>query len=108
MKWYDKLYIGESIKGKEKRIRWKIEHNAGMLSVYVITLASNPDNLLDMISSKELMQRAYPKEALRIIGLAGGYDEGIRLIAQIIDDTYQNTGDTDVYNYLKEMRGSGT
>lgn len=107
MKWYDKLYIGESLQGKEKRIRWKIEHNAGTLSVYVIALASNPDNLLDMIPAKELLQRGYPKEQLRIIGLAGGYDEGVGLITKIIDEAYQTTGDTDIYAYLKENRGNG-
>jgi hypothetical protein len=65
MKWYDNLYVGESIKGKEKRIKWKIEHRAGMVSIYVITFASNPDNLLDMIPARELMQKAYPKDDLQ-------------------------------------------
>jgi hypothetical protein len=107
MKWYDNLYVGESLKGKEKRIRWKIEHRAGTVSIYVIAFASNPDNLLDMIPARELMQRAYPKENLRIIGLAKGYKEGLSVITRIIDETYRATGDVDVYTYLKETRGSG-
>lgn len=105
MKWYDKLYVGESIKGKEARIKWNINHNAGTISIYVIALASNPDNLLDMIPARELMQKGYPKQNLRIIGLAKGYDEGVEVITQIIHDTYQNTGNVDVYSYLKETRG---
>jgi hypothetical protein len=106
MKWYDDLYVGESIKGKEKRIKWKIEHRAGMLSIYVITFASNPDNLLDMIPARELMQKAYPKDDLKIIGLAKGYKEGVDLITQIIDETFRATGGVDVYRYLEEARGS--
>lgn len=105
MKWYDNLYIGESIRGKEKRIRWKLEHNKITLSIYVITLASNPNNLLDMIPSKDLLQKSYPKQHLKIIGLAKGYEEGIDLICQIIQETYEKTGNTDVYSYLKEKRG---
>ena len=105
MKWYDNLYVGESIKGKEKRIKWKIEHNAGTLSIFVIALSSNPDNLLDMIPAKELMQKAYPKEQLEIIGLAKGYEEGLELITRIVDEVYQSTGDVDICTYLKEARG---
>jgi hypothetical protein len=106
MKWYDNLYVGESLKGKERRIRWKIEHRAGTLSIYVIAFASNPDNLLDMIPATDLMQKAYPKDNLKIIGLAKGYDEGLDVITRIIDETYQATGDVDIYSYLKEIRGS--
>jgi hypothetical protein len=108
MKWYDKLYVGKSIQGKEKRIKWKLEHRAGMVSIYVITFASNPGNLLDMIPARDLVQKSYPKEHLKIIGLAKGYTEGVDLIMQIIDETYRATGGVDVYSYLKEARGSGT
>lgn len=59
MEWYDELYVGESIRQKEKKIRWKIRHNAGQINIYVITLASNPQNLLDIIPSHELLQKGY-------------------------------------------------
>lgn len=104
MKWYSDLYIGESITKKADRIKWKINHNAGTINIYVIAFASNKDNLLDMIPAHELMQKAYPKKDIHIIGLAKGYDEGIELIRTIIDETYQATGTTDVWSYLKEKR----
>lgn len=49
MTWYDDLYVGESIVHKTKKIKWKICHNAGQINIYVITLASNGQNLLDII-----------------------------------------------------------
>jgi hypothetical protein len=52
------------------------------------------------------MQKAYPKDDLKIIGLAKGYKEGIDLIRQIMDETYRATGGVDVYAYLKEARGN--
>ena len=51
MKWYRKLYVSESIGDKVGRIKWKINHNAGTVSVYVIAFASNPDNLLDSVAA---------------------------------------------------------
>ena len=104
MRWYRKLYVSEAIGDKAGRIKWKINHNAGTVSVYVIACASNPDNLLDIIPAWQLMQKGYPKKDLKIIGLAKGYDDAIALVQQIVEETDANTGDVDVWSYLKEER----
>ncbi len=106
MEWYRNLYASDSIAGKVNRIKWKINHNAGMVSVYVIAFPSNPNNLLDIIPARELMQKSYPKRNMIIIGLAKGYQDAMELVRRIIDETYQNTGTVDVRAYLKEGRGS--
>ena len=103
MKWYKNLYVGESIEHKKKKVIWKIKHNAGMLHTYVITFPSNPDNLLDIIPTTDLMQKTYPKDKLMVIGIAGDYDEALELTRQIVDETYHETGRVDVYNYLKSL-----
>ena len=79
MKWYDDLYVGESIVHKTNKIKWKIRHNAGQINIYVITLASGEKNLLDIIPSHELLQKGYPKKQLYVIGLAKGYDEAVEV-----------------------------
>jgi hypothetical protein len=104
MKWYHDLYVGDSIANKANRIKWKINHNAGTVSVYVITFASNSENLLDIIPSWELMQKSYPKREIKVIGLAKGYDEALEVVKRIVDETYQHTGGVDVWAYLKEER----
>ena len=103
MKWYKNLYVGESIEHKKKKVIWKIKHSAGMLHTYVITFPSNPYNLLDIIPTTDLMQKAYPKDKLMVIGIAGDYDEALELTRQIVDETYNETGRVDVYNYLKSL-----
>lgn len=62
MIWYKDLYVGESIVHKTKKVKWKIMHNAGQIGIYVITLASNTQNLLDIIPSYELMQKGIRKK----------------------------------------------
>ena len=79
MKWYDDLYVGESIVHKTNKIKWKIRHNAGQINIYVITLASSEKNLLDIIPSHELLQKGYPKKQLYVIGLAKGDRKSTRL-----------------------------
>ena len=104
MKWYDDLYVGESIIHKTNKVRWKILHNAGQINIYVITLASNEQNLLDIIPSHELLQKGYPKKDLYVVGLAKGYQEAIETAVSIVDEVYQNTGGFAVASYLEEKR----
>jgi hypothetical protein len=104
MKWYRDLYIGDSITENKNRIKWKINHNAGVINIYVIAFASNPNNLLDIIPACVLMQKSYPKRDVRIIGLAKGHREAFELVRRIIDETYRNTGSVDVRSYLKEEK----
>ena len=102
MKWYEDLYVGDSIADKANRIKWKINHQAGTVSIYVIAFASNRQNLLDIIPAWELMQKSYPgKKQMQIIGLAKGYAEALELVCSIIEEVSKNTGDVDVKSYLR-------
>lgn len=106
MKWYENLYAGESIQDRLEKVKWKIRHNAGQTDIYVIAIASNPKNLLDIIPSRELLQKGYPKKDLYIIGLAHGIDEAHEVVKQIIDEVYQTTGGFDIVPYLQAKKDS--
>ncbi|MBO5371346.1 MAG: hypothetical protein J6A75_01360 [Lachnospiraceae bacterium] len=107
MKWHRKLYAGESISKRQTKIKWKIMHNAGQIGVYVLTLAANPANLIDIIPSWELLQKHYPKKDLYVIGLAGNYEEALLLAGQIVQEVYAKTDGFDIRSYIQE-RGKQT
>jgi len=106
MRWYENLYVGESIRHKVEKIKWKIRHNAGQIDIYVITIASNPQNLLDIIPAAELMQKSYPKRDLFVIGLARGMTEAHEVVKQIIDEVYKETGGFAILPYLQAKKDS--
>ena len=106
MKWYKDLYVGESIADKVDRIKWKINHNAGTIRIHVITLASNPKNMLDIIPARELLQKGYPKKDLYVIGLAHGMNEAHEVVKQIIDEVYRATEGFDIISYLQAKKDS--
>ncbi len=109
MTWYKEFYAGESIEHKKDKVKWKILHNAGQLDIYVIALSSNRENLLDIISARELMQKAYPKQDMLVVGVDKGYDNALELAARIIMDVYQETGNLNVRDYFGQqnnMRGA--
>jgi lipoprotein NlpI len=100
MRWYHKLYIGKTARSKRYKIVWKVKHHAGMLGVYLITLSSNNENLLDIFDSSLILQPHYKREDMFIVGIACGYDEAVEVATQIIDELYRNTGDFDIRQYL--------
>ena len=57
LKWYRNLYIGHNAEKKAKKLIKKINHGAGVLDVYLVTLAVNPENSLEIISANQLMQK---------------------------------------------------
>ena len=101
MKWYKNLYLGEEIAPKARKIINKIKKNKPTIDVYVIALASNPMNQLDIIPSWELLQKGYPTEQIRVIGLAKGKKEALQLVTSLVDEVYQKTGDVKILDYLK-------
>lgn len=100
MIWYKDFYAGEGIKGKKEKVKWKILHRAGQLDVYVIALSSNPENLLDIIPSWELMQAYYPKKEMLVVGVDKGYGNAMELAGRIVMDVFQKTGSLNIRDYF--------
>ncbi len=100
MVWYKYLYADERISRKKEKIKWKVCHNAGQINLYLVTLSRGPGKLLEIVSTLTLMQRAYPKEGLFVVGLARGYEQAVCLATQIILEVYQETGGFDVKSDL--------
>jgi len=103
MVFYKSFYAGESISEKKEKVKWKILHNAGQLEVYVIALSSNPENLMDIIPSWELMQKHYPSQDMLIIGVDKGYENAMELAGKIVVDVFQKTGNLNIRDYFLEQ-----
>jgi hypothetical protein len=104
MRWYRKLYIGKTARTKRYKIVWKVRRRAGMLGVYLITLASNEDNLLDIIDSSLLLQPHFKGEDFFIVGIACGYDEALEVTTKIIEELYAKTGGFKIRQYITNER----
>ena len=95
---YKNLYVGDSIKNPRK-IKRKLNTNAGLVGVYVITLCNGPDQL-EIYSSAVLMQPFYRHAPLYVIGIAGSYEEAVAIVEKIAIQSYEQNGDCDLKKYL--------
>lgn len=105
MNWYQNLYVSKNVEKKKKKLMSKIEKNAGLVDVYLITEASNGRDLFDIVSTASLKQGGIYRNIGKIYGMARGYQEAVDLVVQIVEEVYANTGDGNIKEYLNRKEG---
>lgn len=100
VEWYKDLYLDGITKGQVERLKFYIEKEKVQFPVFCITLASNHENLLDIMNVNELLFPYYKKKQILILGLASSRQQAKIMAAGMIDKVYQQTGGFDVRNYF--------
>lgn len=103
--WYDKLYTGANAALIYEKIHNSIESEQYIPGVYLITLASNEREQLDIYDSIQLYLPALKRRLEPIIGVACGHEEALSLFKTIADDVYSKTGRLMIRKYFEEMMG---
>lgn len=101
LKWYKNLYKGDTVKRKAPEIIRKVNHGKLLFDIYLVTIASNQENLLEIISANQLRQKYIRQNCPEIVGIADTYWEALEVVMQIVTETYQKQGDADVRRYLE-------
>ena len=100
MKFYDSLYLSESIE-KPNRAKRRLFFGVGCSGLYVISLARNTDQL-DIFSAALLKQKYFDKRSLVIVGIAAGRQEAVGLVEQMLRDAGAAGKEGDIKGYLLE------
>lgn len=98
--WYNHLYIGDNARKKAEKYMKNIEKGKPAAHVYLITLAANGVDQLDIISSYYLLQNTVYGRCPMIVGIAKGYDEALELLLCMLKDTLELTGTANIKEYL--------
>jgi hypothetical protein len=98
--WSSSLYIGEKMKKKKEKVISSINNREATFGVYCIVFASHPGNLFDIMEANELLFPHYKKAEVRIVGLAKGKEEAIKLVRDMLMEVYNKTGGFNVRAYF--------
>lgn len=101
VRWYKDLFLDGITKHTVKGIQQRIGKEKLQYPIFLVALASNEDNLLDVMNVNELLFSYYKKRTTYILGLAGSRQQAKIMAAAIVSKVYQDTGDCDVRNYVK-------
>lgn len=100
MRWYDMLWVGPQAEKKRRRLIQDVKKGAGMPGAYLITLAENPKEMLDIIQAR----KSYLRDDLYIVGIAMGKQEALELVEKIVEYVYRCTGGVDIRNFFLDNR----
>lgn len=98
MKWHKELYLGESARKRKNKIKHQLDREKLVPGVYVITLASNGKDLLDILPSYMLFRDSVRER--EVLGLAVTKDEAYEVCEKIILDVFEKTGGYRVRSYF--------
>ena len=72
-----------------------------VLGIYLLTLAENPVNLMDIIPAAMLIQKSFYGICPKIIGMAKGKEEALEMVRSLIDEMYRETGTFATAEYIE-------
>ena len=96
-----KLYLGESMDTvKLDKLKKRLSKKPLLVNAYVITIASNPENQLEIYDAKQLAQSYYLKYPPHIVGLASNYREALEVLERIVQECLKERGDCGLKEFL--------
>ena len=101
MRWAVNLYTTEKTKNMLPRIIQKLRRGKLQPGIWLITIASNEQNLLDIFQSVYYIQPMFAKLNTDIVGIADSEEAAKELLQKIVEDVYRETGCFDVRTYFE-------
>jgi len=101
MLWFEKIFTGESVRDRSEKIIDLVNKRKHVPGLYLITLASNETDQLDIVhyGLNSRLMREYMKLPM-IVGLAGSKKEAIQVVQDIIRQVHLDTGQYDMRRFF--------
>ena len=103
LNWYDQLYVGDNVKKKFEKVKKKLDQGKIVPGIFLITLASNDVDQLDIINSFYLLQETVYRRCPMIVGIAKGQEEATELVIEMTNEAFLKNGNGNIKDYL--LRG---
>ena len=101
LRWYKNLYLGNTVKGQEKKLRRKLE-KGNRRGIWLVTIASNEENNLDLIPAELLLQKSLRVQCPMIVGMGFTRIEAMGILLEIVQEVYRETQDMNIRAWLLE------
>lgn len=101
VEWQKDLYLDGITKHMVHKIKDRVERERVQYPFFIVSLASNENNLLDIMHINELLFPYYRKRTTRVLGVAGSRQQAKIMAAAIISKVYQDTGTCDVRKFFQ-------
>ncbi len=102
LNWHKLIYLGEDVKDEYEKIRAELDKGSYLRGVYMITLAENPIEQLDILNSLIYAANSERYSNVTVVGLAKGYEQAKELVARMAEDVYSKSGAVGIRGFFEE------
>lgn len=102
--WYDQLYVSPKAGRHIGKIKKRLNQGKTDSGHYLITVASNGVDELDIINSGFLASKTVYNHLPMVMGVATDRKEALEIAGRIIEDCFRSTGGTDVRSFIADKR----
>lgn len=103
MRWYKELYIGETLRIDAAIIQAEVRAWNPPPEIYLLCLATNGIDLLDITPTVALKQAGAKKREWSIVGMARGKAEAVNLAAAVVEDVWKKTGGFHIRAFVENQ-----
>ena len=100
MKYYKHLYLSEGLEKKKDKIIQKIEARKILPGIFLVTLAPDEKNQLEIHRYLLLLQPVFHRENLFVVGISKDYEGALELVEEITQEVYNKTKSADIRSYI--------
>ena len=100
MKYYKHLYLSEGLEKKKDKIIQKIEAGKILPGIFLVTLAPDEKNQLEIHRYILLLQPVFHREELFVVGISKDYEGALELVEEIPQEVYNKTKSADIRSYI--------
>lgn len=101
IRFINNIYLGEGIEEKDiPKLKEDLDARPLFANIFVITIALNEQDQLDIYHSKYLMQRFYKNNAPLVVGIARKKGDAYALVEKIVQECLTLRGDVNLKAYL--------
>lgn len=101
IKYHKRLYLSEGISRVDlMKLKHDLEKQPLKANVYLITISSNEQEMLDIYHSKYLIQKYYKERPPYVVGITKKKAEAFSLVEQMMQECVATRRDADLRAYL--------
>lgn len=101
LKFIDNLYFGPKVADDLKKVIRDLKRKKYLPGVWIITLPSNENNILDIVEVYKLsFSNIDITKDFVVVGISYGKEEAMELVRQIVDSSYAEYNKVDIKRYL--------
>lgn len=104
MRFYSELFMSDDLADEKRAVIDNLKKGIAPLKTFIIILPHVAQNNLEIVNIVFLRGKIKRGEDFFVVGIASGYADALKIVENITQTVYDNTGGADIRRYITEKQ----